>query len=122
MTDSLSKTPDLFLSNAAARDYGFTDEFWHKVYTLYLEAVQRDPSVSYDKLEVERTIRMPFQQESIDVLVRCQPRPYEFWVMRFTAFPGGDGDKPQEIPRWYWYDGPREVLGEAALLDASNRW
>ena len=55
MTDSLSKTPDLFLSNAAARDYGFTDEFWHKVYTLYLEAVQRDPSVSFDKLEVERT-------------------------------------------------------------------
>ena len=47
----------------------------------------------------------------MDVLIRFQSRPYEYWVMRFTAFPVADGGEFQEIPRWYWYDGPREVLG-----------
>ena len=77
---------------------------------------------AFDKFERARTIRIPFQKGSVDVLIRFQSRPYEYWVMRFTAFPVADGGEFQEIPRWYWYDGPREVLGEAALLDASNRW
>ena len=38
MTESQSETPDSFLSNAAARDHGFTDEFWCEVYTRYQEA------------------------------------------------------------------------------------
>ena len=122
MADSQSKTPDAFLSNAAARDHGFTDEFWSEVYTRYQEAVDNDPDIAFDRFERARTIRIPFQEGSVDVLVRFQPRPYEYWVMRLTAFPVADGDEYQEIPRWHWYDGPREVLGEAALLDASNRW
>ena len=122
MAESQSKTPDSFLSNAAARDHGFTDEFWHEVYTRYQEAVDNDRDISFDRFEKARTIRMPFQKSSVDVLIRFQPRPYEYWVMRLTAFPVADGEEFQEVPRWYWYDGPREVLGEAALLNASNRW
>ena len=122
MTESHSETPSSFLSNAAARDHGFTDEFWLDVYNRHEEVVANDPDTSFDMLERARTIRVPFQNGSVDVLIRFQPRPYEHWVMRFTAFPVADGDEFREIPRSYWYDEPREVLGEAALLDASNRW
>lgn len=83
-------------------------------------ALANDPDVYMDKIQRARTIRIPFREGSVDVLVRCHPRPYEQLVMRFTAFHAADGDEFQEISRWYWYDGPREVLGEAALLDASN--
>ena len=122
MTESRSIPPASFVTNAAARAYGFTDEFWLEVYTRYEEVLVNDPDISLSKIERARTIRMPFREGSVDVLVRCQPRPYEELVMRFTAFSVADGDEFKEISRWYWYDGPREVLGEAALLDASNRW
>ena len=102
MADSQSKTPDAFLSNAAARDHGFTDEFWSEVYTRYQEAVDNDPDIAFDRFERARTIRIPFQEGSVDVLVRFQPRPYEYWVMGLTAFPLADGDEYQEIPRWHW--------------------
>lgn len=122
MTESQSTTPDSFVTNAAARAYGFTDEFWLEVYTRYEEALLDDPDNYLNKIERSRTIRMPFREGSVDVLVRCQPRPYEELIMRFTAFPVARGDEFKEISRSYWYDGPREVLGEAAPLDASNRW
>lgn len=122
MTESQSTTPASFLTNAAARAYGFTDEFWLEVYTRYEEALFSDPDNYLNAIERSRTIRMPFREGSVDVLVRCQPKPYEELIMRFTAFPVADGDEFKEISRSYWYDGPREVLGEAALLDASNRW
>ena len=122
MSESQSKTPNSFLSNAAARDHGFTDEFWLDVYNRHQELVANDPDASFDKNERARTIRVPFQNGNVDVLIRFQPRPYEYWVMRFTAFPVAVGAEFREISRSYWYEGSRGVLGEAALLDASNRW
>ena len=116
MTESHSKTPSSFLSNAAARAHGFTDEFWLDVYNRYHEEVANDPDVSFDRFERARTIRVPFQYGSVDVLIRFQPRPYEYWVMRFTAFPVAKGDEFREIPRWYRNDGSHEVLGEASSL------
>ena len=88
MTGSQSKTPDSFLSNAAARRYGFTDEFWLDVYNRHQEEVANDPDTSFDMLERARTIRVPFQNGSVDVLIRFQPRPYEHWVMRLHRIPG----------------------------------
>ena len=118
----ISITPSSFFSNAAATEHGFTDEFWYRVFGLYLEAVARDPDPSFDKHEVERTIRVPFREGHVDVLVRCQPEPREFGVLRFTVFPASDGDGVREIPRRYMRDASRPVLGEGALLDAYNRW
>ena len=99
MSKRISITPSSFFSNAAATEHGFTDEFWYRVYRLYLEAVARDPDPSFDKHEVERTISVPFREGRVDVLVRCQPEPRE-----------------------YMRDASRPVLGEGALLDAYNRW
>lgn len=119
--------PGDFFSNPAAREAGFTDNFWHHAYELYLDAVSRDPSPSLDKFDVARTVRVPFGQGQADVLVRVHPDPREFRVMRFTAFPAAyDRPEPRQVSRWYWVEGPeqetRAALGEAALLDSSGRW
>ena len=34
MTTTPGRSPNSIFSNAAARGYGFTDEFWHEVYQL----------------------------------------------------------------------------------------
>ena len=118
--------PDDFFWNAAAQEAGFSGQFWLDAYNLYLDAVERDPSPSFDIWEVERTLRVPFRDGQVDVLVRAQPEGREYAVLRFTVFPAGDGAEPQHIDRWYWHgegeEGIPVVLGEGALLDYVNRW
>ena len=85
-----------------------------------MKALAEDPCRSSDVFDIDRTIRRPLGDEQIDVLVRNQPEAREFQQLRFTAFlTVEDG---HEIPRWYWHDEDRAVLGEAVLVDYANRW
>ena len=111
-----------FFSNPPAQEAGFTGEFWHRAYNLYLKEVNRDPSRSLDKFDVPRTIRVSHGQGEIDVMVRMEPESREHGALRFTAFPASDGPEPRQVDRWYEPDETRPVLGEGALLDAMNRW
>ena len=118
--------PADFFWNTTAQEAGLSGQFWLDAYNLYLEAVLLDPSRSFDKWEVERTVRVAFGGGHADVLVRAQPDGREHSVLRFTAFPAGDGPEPPQIERWYWFESAEKeappLLGEAALLDHANRW
>ena len=116
-----------FFLDSAAHDGGFSVRFWQDAKRHYQDALDQDPNPSFDKFEVERTVRVPFQTGHVDVLVRIQPDMGEYRALRFTAFTADGGSKPEQIGRWYWYDSdesgnPRQVLAEAVLLDAMNRW
>lgn len=114
-----------FFSNAAARDAGFTEQFWYQAYQLYLDEAARDPDPALDiKYTRPRSIRMPFGEGHVDVIVRAQPESREYVIMRFTAFPtdGDDGSEAHQMDRWYVHDEKRTVLGEGALLDENVRW
>ena len=112
-------TPSDFFINDVAKEAGLTGQLWHLVYSLYMRELQSDSS--FDAHDVERTFRVPSRQGHIDVLVRCQPEPREFRILRFTAFPAGAG-KVLQISRVYELDESRPVLGEAALLDVGSQW
>ena len=88
--------------------------------------MERDPSRSLDKWDVPHTVRLPFGDGHVDVLVRTQPDGREHSALRFTAFPASNDPEPRQLNRWYWYDRvgkeTRPILGEAALLDVVNRW
>ena len=116
------RSPISIFSNAAAREYGFTDQFWYEVYELYSKARADDPCKSFDMFDIERTIRRPFGGQRVDVLVRSHPDAREFQQLRFTAFPADTDGGAREIPRWYLDSGDRPVLGEAVLLDYSYSW
>ena len=122
LTRRPERSPSSIFSNAAAREYGFTDEFWHEVYELYAKALAEDPSRSFDAFDIERTIRRPFGGRQVDVLVRSHPDAREYQQLRFTAFPEDTDDDACQIPRWYWHSEERPVLGEAVLVDYSRRW
>ncbi len=117
-------TPNDFFSNAAAREAGFTEHFWYQAYLLYLDDADRDPDPSMDKFDSPRTVRMAWGQGQVDVIVRVQPEPREYRIVRFTAFPadGEGGAEVRLIRRWYYRDEDRPVLGEGALLDENARW
>ena len=126
MTQQTDITSADFFRNAAAQEAGLSGQFWLDVYNGYLEAMRNELYSSPGAWEVERTVRVLFEGSHVDVLVREQPEGREHSVLRFTAFPAGNGSEPREFDRWYFYgDGGNEippVLGEAALLDHSNRW
>lgn len=115
-------TPNHFFSNPAAREAGFTEQFWYQAYQLFLDEANRDPSPSLDKFFIARTIRAPFRQHFVDVLVRMQPEPGEYSSLRFTAFPAGEEREVRQVSRWYSSDETRPVLGEGVLLDANFPW
>ena len=120
MTTSPEKSPSSIFSNSAARECGFTDEFWYEVYGLYEQVLADDPCDSFDAFDIERTIRREFNGRQVDVLVRGHPDAREFQQLRFTAF-AADA-VAREIPRWYQDGEDRSVLGEAVLLDYSYHW
>ena len=112
-----------FFSNAAAREIGFTDQFWFDVYAQWLEAIRNDPTMDMEVvLFGPRTFRMPFRDGAVDVLVRGQPDGREYYAIRFTAFPAADAVQPPQIERWYQDTETRAVLGEAVLLDVNFPW
>ena len=76
-----------FFTSSAARQAGLTDDFWRRVYALYIEEVNRDPVRTFDQFHIARTVRAPFPGEYLDELVRSQPEPREELIPRFTAFP-----------------------------------
>ena len=117
-------TPRDFFSNAAAREAGFTEDFWYQAYQLYLDEAGRDPGLSLEKFDRPRTVRMPFKQGYVDVIARVQPEPREYRIVRFTAFPteGEGGSEVHQVSRWYRLEESRPVLGEGALLDENARW
>ena len=111
MDSQFDITPKDFFSNAAAREAGFTEEFWYQAYRLYLGEAERDPNPSWGKFDIPRTVRMPFNQGYVDVIARVQPEPRDYRIVRLTAFPadGGDGPDGHQMSRWYHRDesGPR---------------
>ena len=116
-------TPQDFFSNPAAREAGFTEDFWHQVYRLFLYEADRDPDRSLEKYDVPRTIRMPFKQGYVDVIARVQPEPREYRIVRFTAFPADEEGGPEaQDERWYSEGESRPALGEGALLDDNGPW
>ena len=124
MVSQFDITPKDFFSNAAAREAGFTEEFWYQAYQLYLDEAERDPDSSLDKFDIPRTVRMPFNQGCVDVIARVQPEPREYRIVRFTVFPAGGEDEPDahQMSRWHPGVEDRPVLGEGALLDDNIRW
>ena len=68
-------------------------------------------------------LRVPSKGGPVDVLVRCQPEPREYLILRFTAFSAGPGPQVHQLSGDFRSDGEsRPVLGEAALLDARHSW
>lgn len=125
MVNRHTKTSQDFFSNAAARDAGFTEQFWYQAYQLYLDEAAQDPDRAWDiKLTRPRSIRMPFREGYVDVIVRAQPESREWVIMRFTAFPadGEDGPDAGQSGWWHPHDEKRTPLGEGALLDTNMRW
>ena len=125
MVQQQSITPNDFFSNPAARDAGFTEQFWYQAYQLYLDEAARDPDPALDiKYTRPRSIRMPFREGHVDVIVRAQPEPREYVIMRFTAFPadGEDGSDADQSGWWYVHNEQRPALGEGALLDENVWW
>ena len=111
---------DIF-SNAAAREAGFTDQFWFAAYNGWLDAIKSSAS-PFIAMEEPHTVRLPYVHGHADVLVRTEPDGREFYSIRFTAFPAEDAPTPRQISRWYFDDESRTALGEAVLLDANFRW
>ena len=122
MTTRPERSPRSIFSNAAAKKYGFTDEFWFEVYELYAKALADDASQSFDAFDIERTIRRQFGGRSVDVLVRSHPDAREYQQLRFTAFAAETDEAARQVPRWYWHRDDMPVLGEAVLVDYTNRW
>ena len=122
MTTDSHIPPGSIFSNAAAREYGFTDEFWVDICQLYEKALAEDPRRSLAVFDKERTIRRSFRGQQIDVLVRSHPDAREYQQLRFTAFLADANEDVPEIPRWYMDGEERRVLGEAVLPDYPNDW
>ena len=114
-----------FFSNPAAREAGFTEQFWYQAYLLYQDAANQDPDRSLAKYDRPRSIRMPFGDGHVDVIVRVQPESREHRIIRLTAYPAEGEDGPHAVQtnrRWYVDNEKRPVLGEGAFLDENVRW
>ena len=120
-----------FFTNHAARDLGFTDQFWQEAYDKYRHEMEEGMKVNPrwgDELEKERTVRVSLQGRDYDVLVRTPPEDSrEFPTLRLSAFPAEPGSEVPEMSRIYWYNEENQridikPLGEAALLDEFNEW
>ena len=122
MTTNPDIPSGLIFSTAAAREYGFTDEFWVEVCELYEKALANDPRKSFDVLDKERTVRRSFRGQLVDVLVRNHPDAREFQQLRFTAFLADPNENAPEISRWYMDHADRRVLGEAVVPDYAYDW
>ena len=64
-------TPSDFFVNTAAIEAGLSNDVWHRAYVLF--RCEADKEMTFDAYEGERTIRVPFAQGLVDVLMRCQP-------------------------------------------------
>ena len=124
MPETESVTRYDFFVNAAALEAGLTQKFWYQAYLQFLEDAENDTSTpGFEMYDIARTVRIPFHQKQIDVLVRCQPEPREYRIIRLTAFSVGYERQTPQLSRWYRrLAESRTVVGEAALLDVGQRW
>ena len=101
-----------FFVNAAALEAGLTQQFWYQAYLQFLEDAENDTSTpGFERYDIARTVRIPFHQNQIDVLVRCQPEPRECRIIRLTAFSIGDERQTSPLSRWYGHlDESRTVV------------
>ena len=121
MPDTKPVTHYDFFINAVAHETGLTHQFWHQAYIQFLKDVESNTSTpGFDMYDIALTVRIPFHQKQIDVLVRCQPEPREYRIIRLTAFSAGDERQTPQVSGHFGES--RTVLGEAALLDAGHRW
>ena len=68
-----------FFINDDAHETGLTRQFWYQAYLQFLEDAENDTSMSeFERYDISRTVRIPFHQKQIDVLVRCQTEPSEY--------------------------------------------
>lgn len=79
-------TPRDFFSDPAAQEAGFTAQFWHQAYHQACDEAQRDPDRSSDKYDRPRSIRMPFKEGQVNVIVRAQPESRDWRIVRLTAY------------------------------------
>ena len=92
---------DFFINNAA-REAGLTHQFWDEAYLQFLKDAENDTSTpEFERYDIDRTVRTPFHQKQIDVLVRCQPEAGEYRKIRLTAFSIGDERQTPQLSRWY---------------------
>ena len=92
---------DFFINNAA-REAGLTHQFWDEAYLQFLKDAENDTSTpEFERYDIDRTVRIPFHQKQIDVLVRCQPEAGEYRKIRLTAFSIGDERQTPQLSRWY---------------------
>ena len=61
-------TPDHFFSNPAAREAGFTEQFWYQAYQLFLDEANRDPSPVAGEVFSSSA---PFECPSSKTLLTC---------------------------------------------------
>lgn len=113
-----------FLTNSDARQAGMDEDFWQTAYDAYLDAAERDPRASFDKFDLPRAVQLPFNEGLIEVIVRVQPDPREYRIIRLTAFQARTEDiqDPDRADRWNVHRETRTPLGEAALLDENFPW
>ncbi len=91
MPKAESVTRHDFFINAAARETGLTHQFWYQAYLRFLrDAESASSTPGFEMYDNARIVRIPFHHKHIDVLVRCQPEPREYRIIRPTALPAGD--------------------------------
>ena len=91
-----------FFITASALEAGLTQQFWYQAYLQFLKDTEIDTTTpGFEMYDIARTVRIPFHQKHIDVLVRCQPEPREHRIIRLTAFPAGDERRAPQLSRWY---------------------
>ena len=105
MPDTKPVTHYDFFINAVAHETGLIHQFWHQAYIQFLRDVESNTSTpGFDMYDIALTVRIPFRHKHIDVLVRCQPEPREYRIMRLTAFPAGDDRRlryrASAVPCW----------------------
>ena len=125
-TSALTTTPDIpsgsIFSNTAAREYGFTDEFWVEVCGLYEKALAADPRRSLAVLDKERPYAGRSGASRSTCLSAITRTRVSISSCEFTAFLADPNEDAPEIPRWYMDHADRRVLGEAVLPDYPNDW
>ena len=104
-----------FFINTAALESGLTQQFWYQAYLQFLKDTESDTTMpGFEMYDIARTVRVPFGQRHFDILVRCQPDPREYRIIRLTAFPAGD----EKLP--YWMPASDGSAHDSSLLSDRN--
>ncbi len=112
-------TSDDIFTNSTARDAGFDEAFWLQAFDGFQEAINRQPGGFLNNFDSPYTVRVPFRQGEVDVIVRVNDRPADTVILRFTAFQTESSQDDRLDER---YERTRPRRPEAALLDYNSPW